>query len=163
MPGTDCEGAWHSNMKVPGTAPLVGTTFGPTAWRRVTQDEIDTFARLSGDSQWIHTDVERARRESPFGTTIAHGNLTLSLIDGFRDELVGAVPPGARLGVNLGYDRVRFPAPVPSGAEVRATMEVVAATPKGDWLEVVQRFTVEVRGGDRPACVADSVTRVLLV
>jgi acyl dehydratase len=106
--------------------------------------------------------VERARRESPFGTTIAHGNLTLSLVDGFRDELVGAVPPGAKLGVNLGYDRVRFPAPVPAGAEVRATMEILSADERGDgWVQVVQRFTVEVRGGERPACVADSVVRVL--
>ena len=135
---------------------------GPTAWRRVTQDDIDAFARISGDRQWIHTDVERARRESPFGTTIAHGNLTLSLIDGFRDELVGAVPEGAKLGVNLGYDRVRFPAPVPAGAEVRATMEVVRTRElPGGWVELVQRFTVEVRGADKPACVADSVVRAL--
>jgi acyl dehydratase len=140
----------------------VGTTLGPSAWRTVTQDDIDTFARIAGDSQWIHVDVERARRESPFGTTIAHGNLTLSMIDGFRDELVGAVPPGAKLGVNLGYDRVRFPAPVPSGSEVRATMEITAIDERGDgWVQVVQRFTVEVRGGERPACVADSVVRVL--
>ena len=139
-----------------------GTTLGPSAWRRVSQEAIDAFARISGDSQWIHTDVERARRESPFGTTIAHGNLTLSLIDGFRDELVGAVPAGARLGVNLGYDRVRFPAPVRAGAEVRATMEITRIEERADgWLGVVQRFTIEVRGGDRPACVADSVVRVL--
>jgi acyl dehydratase len=139
-----------------------GTTLGPTAWRRVTQDDIDAFARISGDGQWIHTDVERARRESPFGTTIAHGNLTLALIDGFRDELVGAVPPGAKLGVNLGYDRVRFPAPVRAGAEVRATMEIARVDERGDgWVQVVQRFTIEVRGEDRPACVADSVVRVL--
>ncbi len=139
-----------------------GTVLGPTAWRRVTQEDIDTFARLSGDGQWIHTDVERARRESPFGGTIAHGNLTLALLDGFRDELVGAVPPGARLGVNLGYDRVRFPAPVPAGGEVRATMEITAVEERDDgWTQVVQRFTIEVRGSDRPACVADSVVRVL--
>ena len=123
---------------------------------------VDTFARISGDAQWIHTDVDRARRESPFGTTIAHGNLTLSLIDGFRDELVGAVPAGARLGVNLGYDRVRFPAPVRADAEVRATMEITRVEERGDgWVQVVQRFTVEVRGEERPACVADSVVRVL--
>ena len=139
-----------------------GTTFGPTAWRRVTQDDIDAFARLSGDRQWIHTDVERAKRESPYGTTIAHGNLTLALVDGFRDELVGAAPPGTKLGVNLGYDRVRFPAPVPAGAEVRATMEILSTTDRGEgWTQVVQRFTLEVRDGDRPACVADSVVRVL--
>ena len=106
--------------------------------------------------------MERAKRESPFGTTIAHGNLTLSLIDGFRDELLGAAPPGAALGVNLGYDRVRFPAPVRSGGEVRATMEIVRVTEREDgWVQLVQRFTVEVRGEDRPACVADSVVRVL--
>jgi acyl dehydratase len=139
-----------------------GITLGPTRWRRVDQAAIDTFATLSGDGQWIHTDVERAERDSPFGTTIAHGNLTLSMIDGFRDELVGAVPEGAKLGVNLGYDRVRFPVPVRAGAEVRATMEVVSATERDDgWIQVVQRFVVEVRGEDRPACVADSVVRVL--
>ena len=136
--------------------------YGPTAWRRVTQDDIDAFARLSGDRQWIHTDVERARRESPFGGTIAHGNLTLALLDGFRDELVGAAPEGMRLGVNLGYDRVRFPAPVPAGAEVRATMEILSTTElDGGWVQVVQRFTVEVRDGAKPACVADSVVRAL--
>ncbi len=138
------------------------TTFGPTGWRRVTQEDIDAFARISGDRQWIHTDVERARRESPYGTTIAHGNLTLALIDGFRDELVGAAPLGMKLGVNLGYDRVRFPAPVPAGGEVRATMEIVSVDERdGGWTQIVQRFTIEVRGGDRPACVADSVVRVL--
>lgn len=139
-----------------------GTPIGPTAWRRVTQEEIDAFARISGDRQWIHTDVERARRESPFGTTIAHGNLTLALVDGFRDELVGAAPPGTKLGVNLGYDRVRFPAPVRAGDDVRATMEILRTDEREDgWVQIVQRFTIEVRGGDKPACVADSVVRVL--
>src|SRR3954452_20904526 len=95
----------------------VGPVLGPTAWRAVTQDMIDSFAVLSGDRQWIHTDVERARRDSPFGTTIAHGNLTLALVDGFRDELVPL--SGFELGVNLGYDAVRFPAPVKAGARVR--------------------------------------------
>ena len=137
-----------------------GTLLGPTAWRRVTQQDIDTFAGLTGDHQWIHVDAERAARESPYGTTIAHGTLTLALIDGFRDELV-PVTDGARLGVNIGYERVRFPAPVPAGAEVRATMEIVAVEPRGAWTQIVQRFTVEVRGGERPACVADSVVRVL--
>jgi acyl dehydratase len=144
----------------PTSMPAPGDHLGPTAWRRVTQDDIDTFARLAGDHQWIHVDVERAKRESPYGTTIAHGTLTLALIDGFRDELV-SVTAGARLGVNFGYDRVRFPAPVPAGAEVRATMEVISATPREDGAtDVVQRFVVEVRGGEKPACVADSLVRV---
>ena len=138
----------------------VGDVLGPTAWRRVTQADIDTFAGLTGDHQWIHVDAERAARESPYGTTIAHGTLTLALIDGFRDELA-PVTATSRMGVNLGYDRVRFPAPVPSGAEVRATMEIVSITPREDGAtDVVQRFTVEVRDGARPACVADSVVRV---
>jgi acyl dehydratase len=138
-----------------------GERFGPTEWRRVTQDDIDAFAALTRDHQWIHVDAERAARESPFGATIAHGTLTLALIDGFRDELV-PVTAGARLGVNVGYDHVRFPAPVRAGAEVRATMEIAAVEPRDDgWLTVVQRFVVEVRGEKRPACVADSVVRVL--
>lgn len=139
----------------------VGTVLGPSAWRTVSQDDIDAFARLSGDHQWIHTDVERARRESPYGTTIAHGNLTLAMIDGFRDELV-PVTAGAVLGVNMGYERVRFPAPVPAGGELRATLEVVDVGERdGGWVQIVQRFTVELRGGAKPACVADSVIRVL--
>src|SRR3954453_18013044 len=118
----------------------IGTILGPTAWRRVEQADIDAFALISRDQQWIHTDVERAARESPYGTTIAHGTLTLALIDGFRDELV-AVTNGAKLGVNMGYERVRFPAPVPAGGEVRATMEVVAVEPRDDgWVQIIQRF-----------------------
>ena len=137
-----------------------GDTFGPTAWRRVTQDDIDAFAAIAGDHQWIHVDTERAARESPYGTTIAHGTLTLALIDGFRDELI-PVTAGAAMGVNYGYERVRFPAPVPSGAEVRATLEITRVTERDDgWVEIVQRFVVEVQGGDKPACVADSVIRV---
>ena len=139
----------------------IGTVLGPTAWRRVDQADIDAFARIAGDKQWIHTDVERARTESPYGTTIAHGTLTLALIDGFRDELI-PVTQGARLGVNMGYERVRFPAPLPAGGEVRATMEIVEQRPRdGGATDIVQRFTVEVRGQDKPACVADSVIRVL--
>ena len=139
--------------------PAVGTLLGPTAWRLVSQEDVDTFARLAGDHQWIHVDVERAARESPFGGTIAHGTLTLAMVDGFRDELLGDL---GVLGLNLGYDRVRFPAPVRVGRRVRATMEIAAADPLGEgWLRVVQRFTVEVEGEDRPACVADSVIRVL--
>ena len=136
------------------------TTLGPTAWRTVTQDDIDQFARITGDHPWIHVDVERAARESPYGTTIAHGTLTLAMIDGFRDELV-PVTADAVMGVNLGYERVRFPAPVPAGAEVRATMEIVSETPRdGGATDIVQRFTVEVRGSQKPACVADSLVRV---
>ncbi|HET6830964.1 MAG TPA: MaoC family dehydratase [Solirubrobacterales bacterium] len=140
---------------------MVGKTIGPTGWREVTQADIDDFARLSGDDQWIHVDVERAKRESPFGATIAHGNLTLSLIDGMRRALVSTT--GFKLGVNYGWNKVRFPAPVPAGSRVRATAEIVSLDEVGDgWYQQVTRFTVEVEGGTKPCCVADSVGRVLV-
>jgi acyl dehydratase len=139
---------------------LTGKTIGPSSWREVTQDDINTFAELSRDDQWIHVDVERAKSESPFGTTVAHGNLTLSMIDGFRKTLVRS--SGFALGVNYGWNKVRFPAPVPAGSRVRAKMETVSVEEVGGgWYQVVQRFTVEVEGSDKPACVADSVGRAL--
>ena len=139
---------------------LEGRTLGPSEWREVTQEMIDAFAELSGDDQWIHVDVERAKTESPFGTTIAHGNLTLSLIDGFRPELIRST--GYRLGVNYGWNKVRFPAPVPAGTRVRASAEIVEVEELGDgWRQIVTRFTVEVEGSEKPACIAESVGRVL--
>lgn len=141
---------------------MVGKAVGPTEWREVTQEMIDTFAQLSGDHQWIHVDVERARDESPFGTTIAHGNLTLSMIDGFRDQLVTVDREAFVLGVNLGWNRVRFPAPVRSGSRIRASAELIGSTDKpGGWIESVTLFTVEVEGEEKPCCVAESVTRLL--
>ena len=143
---------------IEGLKALQGQTIGPSDWREVTQRDIDTFADLTGDHQWIHTDVERAKKESPFGTTVAHGNLTLSLIDGLRIELLRST--GFKLGVNYGWNKVRFPAPVPSGARIRATAEVVEIDDVGSgWWQIVTRFTVEVEGNDKPACVADSVGR----
>jgi acyl dehydratase len=144
----------------------IGRKRGPTAWRTVTQEEIDAFARITGDHQWIHVDVERAKRESPFATTIAHGNLTLSIIDGLREEISardGAELDQIALGVNMGWNRVRFPAPVPAGSRVRATAELVSVEEKGGgWWELVDRFTVEAEGAEKPACVAESVGRILL-
>ena len=108
---------------------LVGQTIGPSEWREVTQADINAFADLSGDDQWIHVDVERAKTESPFGTTIAHGNLTLSMVDGFRLSLIEST--GFKLGVNMGWNKVRFPAPVPAGKKVRASAEVVSVDDVG--------------------------------
>jgi acyl dehydratase len=140
---------------------LKGQLVGPSDWREVTQEMIDQFAQLSGDDQWIHVDVERAKRESPFGTTIAHGNLTLSLIDGLRRSL--AEWSGFRLGVNYGWNKVRFPAPVVVGARVRCYLELVEVTEiGGGWYQLVTRFTVEAEGTEKPVCVADSVGRVLV-
>jgi acyl dehydratase len=133
---------------------------GPSEWREVTQDMINRFAELSGDDQWIHVDAERAKLESPFGTTVAHGNLTLSMIDGLRKEL--SEWSGFRLGINYGWNKVRFPAPVAVGARVRCYLQVVEVSELGEgWYQIVTRFTVEAEGTEKPVCVADSVGRVL--
>jgi acyl dehydratase len=146
---------------IEGLNAMVGKTVGPTDWREITQEMINSFAELSGDHQWIHVDIERAKTESPFGTTIAHGNLTLATLDGFRDQLT--VSTGFKLGVNYGWNKVRFPAPVPAGSKVRATNEIVSVDDVGGgWLQVVARFTVELEGSEKPCCVAESVGRVLV-
>jgi acyl dehydratase len=140
---------------------LIGKPIGPSDWIEVTQSDIDKFAEVSRDDQWIHVDVERAERESPFGTTVAHGNLTLSLIDGFRRQLIRQ--EGVTLGINYGWNKVRFPAPVLAGAKVRATAEVQSVEELGNgWWHVVTKFTLESEGGDKPVCVAESVGRALV-
>jgi len=139
---------------------LIGKQIGPSDWVEITQSDIDKFAEISRDDQWIHVDVERAKRESPFGTTVAHGNLTLSLIDGFRRELIRQ--EGVKLGINYGWNKVRFPAPVPAGSKVRATAEIVTVDEiDGGWYHVVTKFTLDREGGDKPVCVAEAVGRAL--
>jgi acyl dehydratase len=146
---------------IEGLKGLVGKTVGPGEWREVTQEMIDKFAEVSGDDQWIHVDVERAKRESPFGTTVAHGNLTLSMIDGLRRDLISST--GFALGVNYGWNKVRFPAPVPAGSRVRASGEVLSVEDVGGgWWQVVTKFSVEVEGSDKPACVGESVGRAFV-
>jgi acyl dehydratase len=139
---------------------LVGQTVGPSDWREVTQEDIDKFADVSGDHQWIHVDVERAKNESPFGGTIAHGNLTLSMVDGFRDQLFRS--EGFKMGINYGWNKIRFPAPVPTGKKIRATLETLSVDEVGGgWFQITQKWTVEVEGSEKPACVAESVSRLL--
>jgi acyl dehydratase len=139
---------------------LIGEKVGPSDWRTVTQELIDAFAEASGDDQWIHVDVERAKKESPFGTTIAHGNLTLSMIDGFRLDLIKS--EGFVLGVNYGWNKVRFPAPVPAGSRLRAYAEVVSVEDVGGgWFQIATKFTVELEGSEKPVCVGESVGRAL--
>jgi acyl dehydratase len=140
---------------------LTDQVVGPSQWREITQEMVNQFADLTGDHQWIHVDVERAKAESPFGTTIAHGNLTLSLIDGLRKDLNEW--SGFKMGVNYGWNKVRFPAPVPVGARVRCYAQVIDLTDVGGgWYQVVTRFTVETEGAEKPVCVADSVGRLLI-
>ena len=141
-------------------AKHVGQKLGPSEWLTVDQGMIDKFAEATGDHQWIHVDVERAKTESPFGTTVAHGNLTLSLIDGFRPQLLEST--GFKLGVNYGWNKVRFPAPVPAGSRIRGSVETLAVEDMGNgWHQITQKWTVEVEGSEKPACVAESVGRVL--
>ncbi|WBB61234.1 MaoC family dehydratase [Streptomyces sp. WMMC500] len=134
----------------------VGDHLGYSGYRTVTQADIDAFAALTGDHQWIHVDQERAA-SGPFGTTIAHGLLTLAL----GPRLVGDVYriEGTRMGVNYGYDRIRFPAPVPVDSKVRvgAVLEAVEDVPGG--VQVRMAFTWEIEGGDKPACVAAMLLR----
>ena len=140
---------------------LIGKPIGPSDWVEVTQEDIDKFAEVSRDDQWIHVDAERAEKESPFGTTVAHGNLTLSLIDGLRGQLIDQ--QGVAMGINYGWNKVRFPAPVPSGSKVRGTAEVQSVEELGDgWWHVVTKFTLEREGGEKPVCVAESVGRALV-
>ena len=140
---------------------LIGQTIGPSDWREVTQEDIDKFADVSGDHQWIHVDVERAKKESPFGTTIAHGNLTLCLCDSFRDQLFKA-EEGFKMGINYGWNKVRFTAPVPAGARIRASLETLSVDEKGDgWYQLEQKWTVEIEGQEKPALFAESVVRLL--
>jgi acyl dehydratase len=146
---------------IEGLQELKDEVVGPSEWREVTQEMVDRFAELTGDDQWIHTDVERAKSDSPYGTTIAHGNLTLSLIDGLRRDLTDW--SGFVMGVNYGWGKVRFPAPVPVGSRVRCYAQLVEVSEVGGgWYQAVTRFTVEIEGGEKPVCVADSVGRLLV-
>ena len=145
---------------IDGLRELIGEPIGPSDWVEITQEDIDKFAEVSRDDQWIHVDVERAKRESPYGTTVAHGNLTLSLIDGFRRQLIEQ--RGVTMGINYGWNKVRFPAPVPVGSRVRASAEVLSVEElDGGWWHIVTKFVVEPEGGEKPACVAESVIRLL--
>ena len=136
---------------------LVGRDAGTSAWVVVGQDRIDAFAACTGDRQWIHVDPERARRESPYGTTIAHGYLTLALVAGMVAE-VGLVPHDAKAAINYGLDRVRFIVPVKAGARVRGRFTVAAAEPQGAGKVLLRaQCTLEIDGEAKPALVAELV------
>jgi acyl dehydratase len=131
-------------------------------WLAVKQERINQFADATGDHQWIHVDVERAKRESPYKSPIAHGFLTLSLIPMLTKAVGKDAPryPGVKLSVNYGLNKVRFPAPVKAGARVRSrsVLKEVGEVPGG--LQMVREVTIELEGGDKPACVAESVSRM---
>jgi acyl dehydratase len=135
----------------------VGTEIGLSDWVLVDQARIDRFAQVTGDEQWIHIDAERAAR-GPYGTTIAHGFLTLSLLPMFLQSAIQI--SDVRMSVNYGLNRVRFPAPVPAGSRLRARLRLIEYTELGQGsAQLVIEATVEREGSDRPVCVAESVSR----
>ncbi len=139
-------------------ASATGTDLGTSDWVEIDQDRIDRFAEATGDHQWIHVDPERAAT-GPFGATIAHGYLTLSLVPLLGSQVFSLETPGAKL--NYGVNKVRFPSPVRVGSRVRAhvTMGEVTDLPTGK--QMLLRYTIEIEGGDKPACVAETVVLLL--
>jgi acyl dehydratase len=137
--------------------PAAGTVLGPTDWVEVDQTRIDAFAAATDDHQWIHVDPERAAA-GPFGTTIAHGYLTLALLPAFLSQVF---QPAASLTVNYGLNRVRFPSPVPVGSRLRARFQVEAVDEVAGGTQLTLAATIEREGGDKPACVAEAVYRLL--
>jgi acyl dehydratase len=138
----------------------VGEHLGTSDWVEVTQEQVDTFAAATGDHQWIHVDVDRARAESPYGGPIAHGYLTLSLLPALGWQVYAV--EGARMGVNYGSNRVRFPAPVPVGSRLRLKAVLVEAIPQPDGaLHMTVEQTLEIEGAPKPAVVAQTISRVV--
>jgi len=134
-----------------------GQALGHSDWLEIDQERIDLFADATGDHQWIHVDPERAAH-GPYGATIAHGYLTLALVNLFLPQIVEV--RGISMGVNYGADRLRFPAPVPVGSRIRGSGDLLRAEEvKGGAVQAVIRVTVEVEGGERPACVVDTISR----
>ncbi|MFD6453494.1 MaoC family dehydratase [Nocardia sp. NPDC060220] len=136
----------------------VGTHLGHSGWHTVTQDQIDLFAEATGDRQWIHVDPDKAAL-GPFGTTVAHGYLTLSLVPHLFSQVYRI--DGVQMSVNYGADRLRFPAPVPVDSKVRAGVELLTVVDSGAGHRVTTRVTVEREDGDKPVCVVDVVALVV--
>ena len=134
----------------------VGDTFGPSSWIEITQEKINLFAEATGDHQWIHVDPEKAK-DGPFGTTIGHGYLTLSLLPVASSEVIP--PSGGRMGINYGVNRVRFPSPVPVGSRVRATFELKELEKIEGGTQATFVATVERDGQEKPVCVAETIVR----
>jgi acyl dehydratase len=135
----------------------VGEQLGYSDWVEVDQKRIDLFAEATGDHQWIHVDPARAAA-GPFGTTIAHGYLTLSLVNHFLPQVVEV--KGMAMGINYGLDRVRFPAPLPVGSQFRGGIEIIEVTEVPGGFQVKSKVTIEVQGSEKPACVAETLVRL---
>ena len=150
-----------SNLTLPNINDFVGRELGVSSWMTVDQSRINQFAECTGDRQWIHVDVERAKRESPFRGAIAHGYLTLALIAPLAME-VGVVPKDAAAGFNYGLDKVRFLAPVRAGARVRLRVVLAGVEPKdGGQLVIKTMNTLEIEGSDKPALIAETLALLI--
>jgi acyl dehydratase len=136
---------------------LVGTELGTSDWYEVTQERVNQFADATGDHQWIHIDIERAKKESPFGGPIAHGFLTLSLAVPLVAQVLTVTDQ--KMGVNYGLNKVRFAAPVPVGSKVRASVTLKSVEEIAGGLQNILAVTVEREGGDKPVCIAEWVVR----
>lgn len=136
---------------------LIGQEVAVSDWTEITQERVNQFAEATGDLQWIHVDVERARKESPFGGPVAHGFLTLSLLPKLMADAISM--PDVKMGVNYGLNKVRFPAPVPVGSRLRARMTLQTVEDIAGGAQVTWLVTIEREGSDKPVCVAESVSR----
>ncbi len=140
----------------------IGQESEPTDWFEITQDRVNQFAEATLDHQWIHVDPERAK-SGPFGGPIAHGQLTMSVMSFLPGGQGVGLPSleGMKMGINYGWNKVRFPSPVAVGAEIRTSGMLKSVEIKGNMLEVINELTVEIKGQDKPACVAESVLRLV--
>jgi len=150
-----------ASYRMATVSEFVGKEIGVSGWISVDQRRIDEFADCTGDRQWIHVDVERARRESPYGETIAHGYLTLSLAASLAIE-VGVIPSDAAAALNYGIDKVRFLAPVKAGSRVRNRIVLLAAAAKGaERILITMQNTIEIEGETKPALVAEALAMLM--
>lgn len=136
---------------------LVGQEVAVSDWYPISQERVNLFAEATGDHQWIHLDVERSRKESPYGGTVAHGFLTLSMLPMLMEKAI--VMTDVKMGVNYGLNKVRFPAPVPVGSQVRGRMTLLSVEDIPSGAQMTWQVTIERDGGDKPVCVAESISR----
>jgi acyl dehydratase len=152
-------------MPIPGYSmstvrEFIGRELGVSSWRTIDQDRIDAFAGCTDDHQWIHVDVERAKRESPFGGTIAHGYLTLSMLAPMQIE-IGVIPPDAKQAINMGLDKLRFLSPVKAGARIRMHATLLEVEDRGKGRLVLRtQNTVDIEGEEKPALTMESLAFV---
>ncbi len=147
----------HTFASVEALEAEVGKEIAVSEWMSMSQDRVNLFAQATDDPQWIHVDVERAKRESPFGGTIAHGYLTLSLLPKFFEEQVDM--PFGSMSINYGVNKVRFPAPLLVGGRIRGRFDLLEVERHADCVQSVWKMTVEQESGGKPVCVAEAVLR----